>query len=139
MRKLIFLILLCVTFGCSKSDDPNVYDNGVPWYQIASAPKVDLPKESLPGWLIVKINDYYEIRPPLFCKVLIYKGRWNEHTIYFIVDTYIHLATAYRCDFFTASGEMIVDTLDFRATSKNWVLIYEYGDFVFNLDELFKN
>jgi len=141
MKKLFFLVFLLVTFGCSKSDDLNASDNGVSWDQLGSAPKVDVPKESLPEWLVVRINDFYEIRPQSYCKVQIYKGKWNSKTVYFIFDTYIHLSTSYLCEFFSENGIIISDNnlSDLRLTSKNWILIYEYGEMSLNFEELFKN
>jgi len=135
MRKL-FIFLMCLTFGCSKSNDPITTDVGVSWEQIYLAPYVKISKEKLPEWLAVRINDYYETRPPSICKVLIYEGEWNNQTVYFIMDTF----SSCLCDFFTKEGGRIRDNLsDLRATSENWIIIYEYGDFVFDLYELYKN
>ena len=137
MKKNVFLILLCITFGCSKSDNPITSDRGVSWDQLGSAPRVDVPKENFPEWLVVRINDYYETRPPSIFKAMIYKGKWNKQTIYFILDTF----SSCLCDFFTENGERISENnlSALRITSENWLLIYEYGEFVLNLDELFKN
>ena len=132
MKQLAILFLLCVAFGCSKSNmdnDPNATDKGVFLERLNSAPSIDTPKESLPGWLVVRINDYYETRPT---KVLIYRCEWNKQTVYFILDTF----SSCLCDFFTEDGERIRDNLsDCHATSKNWTLIYKSGGFVLNLNE----
>ena len=142
MKKLAIIFLLCIAFGCSisnefntTSNEPNTTEKGVSWNLLSSAPKIDISKENLPGWLIGRINDYYEIWPPLVSKVLIYRGEWNKQTVYFVMDMH----SSCLCDIFTKEGERINNQTNFRATSKNWVLIYEYGDFVLNLDELFSN
>jgi len=118
-----------MSLGCSKNNDSNATDVGVPFDQLGSAPRVDVPKENFPEWLVVRINDYYESRPPSFCKIQIFRGKLNAQSVYFIVDTYIHLSTVFLCEFFTETGERIVNTSDCRAASKNWILIYEYGEF----------
>ena len=137
MKKLIFLILLCMTISCSKNDDQKATDIDVFTNQLKSAPSAYIRKENLSEWLVVRINDYYEKRPPSICKVLIYKGEWNKQTVYFIIDTF----SSCLCDFFTEDGERISDNnlSALRIISKNWLLIYEYGELVLNLDELFKN
>ena len=128
MKKIIIL-MLCTTFGCAKSGI-----EGVLWEQLNSAPWVDVSKKSLPEWLVTRIN-YTEARPTSFCKVLIYRGEWNKQTVYFIMDTY----SSCLGDFYTENGKRVDNLSDCRATSKNWVLIYEYGDFVIDLDSLFSN
>ena len=136
MNKLILLILLFVILGCSKNEESKEIGADIFLTDLKAASSVYELKENLPEWLAVRIDDYYETRTPSFCKVMIYRGEWNKQTIYFILDTY----SACLCDFYTEDGERIVDNLsDLRVTSKNWVLIYEYGDFVLNLDELFSN
>jgi hypothetical protein len=136
LKKIFFLALFCIAIGCSNSDiDSKKNDVDEFYNQLKSSPSSFISKENLPKWLIDRINDYYEIRPPSFCKVLIYKGNWNKQTVYFIIDTF----SSFLCDFFTENGERIVNMSDCRATSKNWILIYEYGELVLNLDELFKN
>ena len=129
IKKLI-ISALCLTLGCSQSNsDPNVSEGGVPWEQLASAPRVDVPKKSLPEWLVFRITHYYETRPSIISKVLIYKGEWDKQVVYFILDIF----SSCLCDFFTENGERIVDASDCRATSKNWVIIYEYGEVNLNL------
>ena len=125
MKKIVFLVLLCVTFGCSKSNDPNATVNGVSWDQLDSAPRVDVPKEKLPEWMIVRINET-EKRPVSISSVRIYKGEWNKQIVYFIMDTF----SSCFCDFFTEIGARVDNDLlsDCRAISKNWILIYEYGE-----------
>ena len=136
-RKVVILVLLCVTFGCSKSNDSKTTDIDSFLNQLKSAPFVDISKENLPEWLVVRINAYYETRSPSICKVLIYQGEWGKQIVYFIMDTF----SSCLCDFFFKDGERIVNNLsDCHATSKNWIIIYEYGElFLLNLHELYSN
>ena len=107
----------------------------VTFENLASAPKKIVSKENLPEWLVVRINNYYETRPSVISKVLIYQGEWNDQIVYFILDTF----SSCLCDFFTKDGERADNLSDLCGTSKNWIIIYEYGDFVLNLDELYKD
>ena len=136
MKITAILLIVAGSFvSCEKKEVTETVENKF-LTELNSATLAIVPKESLPEWLVARINDYYETRPSSLCKVLIYRGEWNKQTVYFILDTY----SACLCDFFTNAGERIVENLsDCRATSKNWVLIYEYGDFVLDLDELFSN
>ena len=116
------------------SDDPNASDNGVPWDQMFAAPWVDVPRESLPEWLVARI-EYFESTYKAFegcpnCTYYyyaqIYKGKWNEQTVYFTNN--VHSSCQF-CDTFTENGERIslIDT-DIRTTSKNWAIIFEVGE-----------
>jgi len=116
MKKFVLLILLFATIGCSENKETN-----------------NISKENLPEWLVVMIN-YYETRP---ISVQIYKGEWNKLIVYFIVDP----SSACLCDFYAEDGKRIENNLlpDLRATSKNWILIYTYGNTVLTLDQIFSN
>jgi len=71
MKQLIFVFLLCFTFGCSESNEDNATNEmDALLSKLKSASYVNEPKEKLPEWLVVKIN-YYETRP---ISVQIYKG-----------------------------------------------------------------
>ena len=121
--------LFFIALGCDKQDsDEGVADIDAESFveQLKSSPYANVSKETLSAWLVVRINDYYETRPSLSSKVLIYKGEWNKHVVYFIMDTF----SSCICDFFTEDGGRIADNLlsNIRAKSKNWMLIYEYGE-----------
>ena len=135
------LCLVCTLFfmfsGCDKQNSVDG-DAGIDTFfeQLKSAPFIDISQETFPEWLVVRINDYHETWPSSICKVLIYKGEWNEQTVYFIMNAF----SSCLCDFFTENGGRIGNNLsDLYATSKNWIIIYEYGDFVIDLNELYKN
>ena len=61
---------------------------------------------------------------------MIYKGEWNEQIVYFELNTINDCEYFY---FFNEDGGRIVSNLpDLRATSINWTLVYEYGDYFTN-------
>jgi len=130
MKQLIFLILLFIIFGCDRSKDIDSEDF---LNNLKKAPSVNISKENLPEWLVVRIN-YYETRP---ISVQIYKGEWNKQIVFFIVDP----SSACLCDFYSEDGKSIDNNLlsDLRAESINWILIYMYGDIVLTLDQIFSN
>ena len=130
---LFFMPLGCRGYDSDEGDaDINAFVG-----HLKSASYDIIPKESMPEWLVVRINDYYETRPPSICKVQIYKGKWDNQTVYFILDTF----SSCLCDFYNENGERIRDeNLSLLHVSiKNWILIYEYGESVLDLDELLKN
>ena len=135
MKQYVFFVLLCMTFGCKTTNEGQKIGDGVLFDKLDSAPKKNVPKENLPEWLVARINEQYETRPPEICKVIVYKGEWNKQTVYFIMDTF----SSCLCNFFTKDGGRIDNLTDLRTTSKNWIIIYEYGDFVIDLNELFSN
>ena len=97
---------------------------------IFSAPKDIVSKEDLPEWLVVR-EKWVNIPNLTEFGLLIYKGEWDNNQI-----VYFELSTENFCGFyyfFTEDGIRIVDNLpDRRSTSKNWVLIYEFGDYFKN-------
>ena len=127
MKKLVFFVLLCVTFGCSKSTD-----SGVTWNQLESAPWDNVSKESLPEILVVKINEI-ESRN-LFGKVKIFRGEWRRSVVYYIRDPH---ASCGFCEVYYQDGKNIEWSVEdassdsFVKESKNWVLIFESGKGLF--------
>ena len=84
-----------MTFGCSQSNsDPNASESGVFWDQLDSASWVDLPKESLPEWLMVIINQCEETYSKLsfFYFAEIFKGEWNKRNVFFLL---LHIIRVY--------------------------------------------
>ena len=129
MKKILFLSLAFVFLQCSKPEPVNkVFTVD----QLASAPRVEIPRDSLPEWLVEEINIYEEGRiSHLFTFTQIAKGEWNEQIVYLI-----------RCDIYTGNRVMIQiylpeggksiyfiedNYISDLSTSKNWVVIYELG------------
>jgi len=132
------LWIVSVLIGCSKNneikpiDEGTVLEEGAFLEKLNSAPYVEVSKEDLPEWLVVRINDSEQWEPLHFI-ISIYKGEWENQTVFFIVDT----RSACICDIFTEDGKKVVDNLsDCHAKSRNWVCIYGDSDFL-NLSEIF--
>jgi len=140
-HKLTLVItMLCILFlglfGCKDKEEIKENETaGTTFSDLAKAPKNIVSKETLPEWLVVRINDYYETRPSLITKVLIYKGEWNDQIVFFILDTF---SSCLYCNLYTEDGKRADNLPDLRVTSKNWTIIYEYGTLPLNIDELLK-
>jgi len=133
MKQFIFLMLLFIIFGCDRSKD---IDNENFLNKLKKAPSVNISKENLPEWLVVKINflETAHSKDISWVKVRIFKGKWKNHTVYFISDSF---SSCLFCDVYYEDGENIIWPADgmeftgFCSTSKNWKLIYEFGEGVF--------
>ncbi|MCL1937830.1 MAG: hypothetical protein FWF52_05495 [Candidatus Azobacteroides sp.] len=133
MNKLFFLgTLLFVAFGCNQSEGSRVSDENTFLTNLQTAPRVDVERESLPEWLVVKINGIEAAhgKDISIVKVRIFKGEWKEQTVYYIYDT---LSSCGFCEVYYENGENVtwsannISTNSFCSGSKNWELIYEYG------------
>ena len=89
--------------------------------------------ENIPEWLEVKIQEIETMcaNDIFIIKTYIFKCEWKEQTIYFIAN---NLASCALCEvYYKDGGKVIFSEEDiisdsFCETSKNWVLVYEYGD-----------
>jgi hypothetical protein len=114
-HKLIVLILLFAIIGMGGCGEEEVQSN-----------------EDLPEWLLVKINEieFLHSKDISIVKVKIFQGEWNKQIVYHIWD---NLSSCVFCEVYYGNGEKITwnDTNnkdDFDDKSKDWKLIYEYGD-----------
>ena len=114
---------------CGKGKTPEETAN-VLCKKLTSAPVTLVSKESLPGWLVDRINndEPHISKFPEYRKIGVFKGEWNNRTVYYIYqndDYYTH-----KC--FYEDGEKIVMWFDtyynLGENSKNWELIYEFGN-----------
>ena len=124
MKKLLFLTLLCLAFGCSNKKEIEK-EIGVDWMDISSAPMIDVPIESLPAWLVSKINEYEAMygENSIAC-VKIFRGTLKKQTVYFIFNVN---SSCLLCEVYYDDGNKIdyFDSSGLAAESKNWVLIYK--------------
>ena len=125
MKKLIHLLgilaLMLAVVAC-QNDDKLQEPEGVSFSEIDSAPEKLVPKETLPQWLIDRIDGLDDG----FIGIKIWKGEWKERDVYIIGCS---ICSSYFIHF--ENGENIwniyeyVDYADdFHSQSKNWVLIY---------------
>jgi hypothetical protein len=103
---------------------------GVSFDHLNLAPSVDMPKERLPKWLVIKINEYEDAISPLNC-VKFYRGKWNTRTVYLLFSL---LHSCLLCDLYYEDGEKVDLGLNgewvpgFTEKSTNWVMLYKVGN-----------
>ena len=139
MRKFTIAIIsvVCMLFfaasGCGEQKYEDSADIEAFVEQLKSASSVIVPKENLPEWLVVKINEIEAIHSNdiSIVKVRIFTGEWTGNAVYFIHNT---LHSCVLCEVYYEDGERIVWTANdpaidnFCITSKNWKLVYEFGN-----------
>ena len=125
MKKVFFKILLLISFQCSKNgteaEKPFTVD------QLQFVPRNILPKASLPEWIVKEINDFDEWwRTMRYGYLQIAKGEWNEQIVYLFRNwsDMTSVFTESGIEIYYKSERYITDL----STSKNWVVIYEFGD-----------
>ena len=150
MKKL-FILILCVAVGCSSSyneeysmdgtdtkieetyesdTELDEYALNVIQEKLFLATSIDAPKENLPEWLIVKINEIEELY--FLATAKIYKGEWNNSIVYIVRNGF---DSCLFCDVYFEEGTKVLWTADdisfgsFSETSKDWTVIYKFGEF----------
>jgi hypothetical protein len=135
-KKLLLLLFAFALLGCKSDEVPENLDgiDGVSFFanMKLEAPSSIVPKESLPNWLVEKINKYEGYYPNgvgLFFPVRLFKGEWKERTIYYI---FVPHSSCMFCELYYKDGEKCTlnddsDLMSFQTTSKNWMLIYKIG------------
>ena len=125
--KLLVMLFLLTGIGCTDVKHENTDDF---FAKLKSAPWTN-DTETFPEWLLVKIDEIETInsKDVYIAKVRIFKGKWNRRTVYFV---YHNLKSCLLCDVYFEDGKQIdwstEDSADFSATSKNWQVIYEFGN-----------
>jgi len=138
--KKILIVLLCVVLGCSncaanKPCEPeNAPDYFVAFYEKLYATSLaDVPKESLPEWLVFKLNELENEYGDQLNRILarIHKGEWKNRTVYFVSRPF---NSCLLCEVFDDEGKQLVwasddpEIVNFCTTSKNWTIVYEFGE-----------
>jgi hypothetical protein len=140
-KHVALLLLLAGCFlSCNKkenSNEQNVTQRGVSWYQLNSAPLAVVSKENLPEWLFVMIEEIENINSDDFdmINVQIFMGEWKNNTVYYVYNSF---NSCLFCDIYYDDGTNMNFTLnndlsDFLENSEKWVIIYEFGDGLCNL------
>jgi hypothetical protein len=140
MKKKILLLLfwpmLAVMSGvfgsCNPDNNSLGQDEDTFLVKLQSAPVEIVGKNSFPEWLLKKIDEIETqcSKDINIIKIRIYQGEWQNQTVYFIND---NLSSCFFCDIFYNNGETIdlsnrETANDFNTASKNWTLIYEFGN-----------
>ena len=122
MLVVIFMTIIGVN-GCSNDGEID-YQESLSFLKITSEEMIE--KESLPDWLVEKINKMETEQIPL-SQYKIYQGIWKSQTIYYIYD---YFASCMYCSVYTYDGHNInwvtegYDFKDFAKNSKEWKCIY---------------
>jgi hypothetical protein len=104
--------------------------------RLRSAPFVDV-SNCFPAWLPAKTGEIETMHEKDFkiVKVRIFRGEWNNRFVYFISDSF---SSCLFCEVYYEEGERIEWPAgdpglshNFESTSKNWILIYEFGEGLF--------
>ena len=117
-----FIIIIGVG-ACSNDDDVD-YKEPLSFLNNTSVEVIE--KESLPDWLVEKINKMETDRIPL-SQYKVYQGVWKSQTIYYIYD---YFSSCVYCDVYTHDGLHVnweseeYDFKDFAKNSKEWKCIY---------------
>jgi len=127
-----------MVMGCSNNSntDSKTIDADAFMSQLKAAPSAYISKENLPEWLVGRINEIEAMysKDVSIVKVRILKGEWKNSNVYFISDTY---QSCLFCEVYQDDGTKIVWAANdiafdnFCAKSKNWVLIYEFGEGIY--------
>ena len=126
MKKICLLLIftLAVFFtGCkdldSTTNELQIFTDNI----LLANEKGVVENYVFPEWLIERI-DIIKLRPPSVTKVMIHEGKLNKQKIYCIIDMF----SSYFYDFYTENGKRVSNQPDLYSTSKDWILIYEYGE-----------
>jgi hypothetical protein len=127
---LILLFTIIGMGGCRKEEAQSKEDAFATKLESASF----FEQENFPEWLLIKIAEIessYNNDSSIF-KVRIFKGEWNKQIVYLIMDS---LSSCIFCEVYYENEEKIAwnetnkdDFEDFYDKSKDWELIYEYGN-----------
>ena len=137
MKKFgLILLPILVIVGCNDKKELNDTNNTDTFLTtLKSAPSNIVEKSNFPGWLVTIINkiETENSKDVSIVKVNLFQGEWNEQIVYFVRH---NLSSCIFCEVYYEKGEKIEwptdDVMDnFCATSKNWKLIYEYGNGTF--------
>ena len=128
MKKILLLILLCLTVGCSDKKEIEIGVDGVTFFSdYSSAPFVDVPRASLPGWLASWISAFDDVSE-FITRIYIFWGKWEEQNLYFFFHGMdLPSITVYGEDGTRMSTDDVENRLP--TESKNWVLIFKIDNF----------
>jgi hypothetical protein len=131
--KLSSLLLLLVTLAsCNRSNgnDPSTLSDSF----LAKLQSLMLnvsEEQAFPEWFLNKISEIEALhaKDVAIVKVRIYHGEWNGQHYYLILD---NLSSCILCEIYDETGtknSLTGQNADeFYATSKDWNLIYEFGN-----------
>ena len=128
------LLLMVGVMGCEKEKETNAEETF--FSNLQKAPHDIMAKKDFPDWLSEKVNQMEKENKKdiAIVKIRLYQGEWNEKTVYFVKN---YLSSCLFCEVYYDGGKRVawskeyVSTDHFCHTSKDWKLIYEYGNGVY--------
>ena len=145
---LLFLFVQCSTNEQNNeintpppNNEPNIETNIIPdnfsfsYEQLQAMPREDLNKETIPEWLVNKINEYEKSIDPVDC-MKFFRGKWNNRIVYLIYNSF---SSCLLCKLYYEDGSKVIlyfeddpylsnELLtDFLEKSTNWVIFNEFG------------
>jgi hypothetical protein len=135
--KIVFMAtILCISLsmaGCEKGNKTSLSETDDKTFltELQSAPQASINEQILSEWLSDKISTIETelSQDKAIVKVKIYQGEWKEQSIYLILN---NLASCTLCEIYTKEGDKITldekNSTDFYSASKNWKLIYVFGN-----------
>lgn len=114
LMTIVPLMFLAVVFACGNDDESRDEITS----PLASAPTELMEIESLPSWLC----DVIQEREASCAFGRVYRGVYNDKTVYAVEDTFS--STAFKYDFFRADGTTIQTGNEIFKNSRGWKCIY---------------
>ncbi len=113
---------LCAAIVACNNDEPDkTPDETAFWNALESAPVKIVPKETLPGWLIEKIDTLESLHDGIN-DINILKGELDGRVIYYIRDMY---SSCLGCEVYDGeTGEKPTGNGSIWTESSNWILVY---------------
>jgi hypothetical protein len=121
MKRLMNVLLLAcfaLGFSCSRGQEGKQVEED----------------HDFPEWLSTQIREIETLnaRDVSIVKIRIYACQWQNQEVYYIYNSF---SSCVLCEVYYKNGEKIVftaeDVTDFFTISKNWKLIYEFGQGLF--------
>jgi hypothetical protein len=116
----VLMSALCAAFTACNDDSGNGRDE--------SFPRNIVSRETLPEWIIDKVNDLESGNKGSYISVA--KGEWKGRIVYRLYSTFdscLYCGVYFEGDEHINWGENGNDFGDFETNSKNWVLIWDNG------------
>lgn len=102
--------------------------------KLQSAKRIILEEQVFPEWLLNRINEIerQNANDIAIIKVKIYHGEWNGQYYYLINN---NISSCILCEIYDEKGAKISltekDTSEFYTTSRDWKIIYEFGNGIY--------
>ncbi|MDR3226433.1 MAG: hypothetical protein LBT56_02025 [Prevotellaceae bacterium] len=138
MKKIILqitaiLLIMAGSFACGNDDKKLSNEDAANAFfmKLESLSLSNINENNFPEWLSIKIDEIETIHSVEISviKIKILQGEWNKRIVYFITNNF---SSCLFCEVYYEDGEQEMfeenNNEDFCIKSKNWKLVYEYGN-----------